>query len=174
MFFLWSVGLIVEGKPGWYRFLVVYLFIGAGQSAIEQSLMLFLSDEQALLQQLQFDVEIREQLFQGLRGEHPERPLPKRCHWERPRCVTSREVPAAPHPPSSDGLRSAWCGLGRTNSTLSCSLRCERFHLMSRLCGTRSGTSAEKSSSFSSVAGRWIPRIESAGCSDRFWRRRIP
>lgn len=108
MFFLWSVGLIVEGKPGWYRSLVVYLFIGAGQSAIEQSLMLFLSDEQALLQQ--FDVEILEQLFQGLRGEHPERPLPKRSHWKRPRCVNSREVPAAPHPPSSDCSGSVWCG----------------------------------------------------------------
>ncbi len=40
--FLFPFGLIVEGKIGWWRFLLVYLFIGILQSAVEQLLMLYL------------------------------------------------------------------------------------------------------------------------------------
>lgn len=40
MFFLWSVGLIVEGKLGWRWFTVVYFAIGITQCAIEQVCML--------------------------------------------------------------------------------------------------------------------------------------
>jgi membrane associated rhomboid family serine protease len=39
MFFLWSFGLVVEGKLGWWRFLLAYLGIAVGQSAIEQIVM---------------------------------------------------------------------------------------------------------------------------------------
>jgi len=39
MFFLWTFGLITEGKLGWWRFLLIYLGIAAGQSAIEQAIM---------------------------------------------------------------------------------------------------------------------------------------
>lgn len=38
MVFLWSFGLIVEGKIGWWRFLIVYLGIGVVQCAGEQTL----------------------------------------------------------------------------------------------------------------------------------------
>jgi membrane associated rhomboid family serine protease len=44
MFFLWSFGLITEGKLGWWRFLMVYLGIAVGQSAIEQAVMPHLTD----------------------------------------------------------------------------------------------------------------------------------
>jgi membrane associated rhomboid family serine protease len=40
MFFLWSVGLIIEGKLGWKMFSLVYLGIGVTQCAIEQVCML--------------------------------------------------------------------------------------------------------------------------------------
>jgi membrane associated rhomboid family serine protease len=40
MFFLWSVGLIIEGKLGWKMFSLVYLGIGITQCAIEQVCML--------------------------------------------------------------------------------------------------------------------------------------
>lgn len=40
MVFLWIFGLVVEGKLGWWKFLLVYLGIGVTQSAIEQTLML--------------------------------------------------------------------------------------------------------------------------------------
>ena len=36
MFFLWVFGLVTEGKIGWLKFLSCYLFIGVGQSAVEQ------------------------------------------------------------------------------------------------------------------------------------------
>lgn len=35
---LWTFGLVVEGKLGWWRFLLVYLGIGAGECALEQVL----------------------------------------------------------------------------------------------------------------------------------------
>ncbi len=41
MIFLWSFGLIVEGKLGWWRTLLIYLGLGIVQSALEQMLMLF-------------------------------------------------------------------------------------------------------------------------------------
>jgi membrane associated rhomboid family serine protease len=37
LFFLWGLGLIVEGKLGWARFLAVFLTIGVLESAIEQA-----------------------------------------------------------------------------------------------------------------------------------------
>jgi membrane associated rhomboid family serine protease len=40
MVFLWSFGLVVEGKLGWYKMLAVYLGIGIAQAAIVQMLML--------------------------------------------------------------------------------------------------------------------------------------
>jgi membrane associated rhomboid family serine protease len=40
MFFLWTFGMVVEGKIGWWRFLAAYLVIGLGESAIEQAIML--------------------------------------------------------------------------------------------------------------------------------------
>jgi membrane associated rhomboid family serine protease len=45
MFFLWSFGLITEGKLGWWRFLLVYLGIAVGQSAIEQAVMPHLTSD---------------------------------------------------------------------------------------------------------------------------------
>lgn len=41
MFCLWGFGLVVEGKIGWQRFLMIYLGIGVTQCAAEQTLMLF-------------------------------------------------------------------------------------------------------------------------------------
>jgi membrane associated rhomboid family serine protease len=40
MIFLWGFGLVVEGKIGWWRYLLVYFGIGIGQSLLEQSMML--------------------------------------------------------------------------------------------------------------------------------------
>jgi membrane associated rhomboid family serine protease len=40
MFFLWTFGMVVEGKLGWWRFLASYFIIGVGESAIEQAIML--------------------------------------------------------------------------------------------------------------------------------------
>ena len=40
MVFLWSFGLIIEGKLGWYKTLALYLSIAAAQSAIVQVFML--------------------------------------------------------------------------------------------------------------------------------------
>lgn len=40
MFFLWPFGVLVEGKVGWWKFLLIYLGIGAVQSASEQMIML--------------------------------------------------------------------------------------------------------------------------------------
>jgi len=41
MFCLWGFGIVVEGKIGWWRFLLVYFGIGITQSGLEQTLMLF-------------------------------------------------------------------------------------------------------------------------------------
>jgi len=40
MIFLWGFGLVVEGKLGWWRFLPVYLGIGAAQCLLMQTIML--------------------------------------------------------------------------------------------------------------------------------------
>lgn len=40
MVFLWGFGLVVEGKLGWWKFLLVYLVIGMSQCAVEQIIML--------------------------------------------------------------------------------------------------------------------------------------
>ncbi len=48
MISLWVFGLIVEGKIGWWRMLVVYLGIGIVQNAIEQVLMLWASEGASL------------------------------------------------------------------------------------------------------------------------------
>lgn len=40
MIFLWTFGLIVEGKVGWWRFLLLYLGIAVAGNAIEQTLLL--------------------------------------------------------------------------------------------------------------------------------------
>ena len=40
MFFLWGFGLVVEGKLGWWRFLVLYLTMGAIYGFIIQAVML--------------------------------------------------------------------------------------------------------------------------------------
>lgn len=41
MIWLWTFGLIVEGKIGWRRFLMIYFGIGISECFLEQSLMLF-------------------------------------------------------------------------------------------------------------------------------------
>jgi len=40
MLFLWVFGLVIEGKLGWWRFLLVYLGLGAFESAVTQLSML--------------------------------------------------------------------------------------------------------------------------------------
>jgi len=37
---LWGVGIIVEGKVGWWRFLLIYNLLGMAQCGLEQTLML--------------------------------------------------------------------------------------------------------------------------------------
>lgn len=66
MVFLLAFGLIVEGKLGWYRFLVVYLAIGASQSAIEQVLMLGSSPTSVLAE---YGFDSPEALVEGLIAE---------------------------------------------------------------------------------------------------------
>lgn len=44
MVFLWSFGLIVEGKVGWWRFLFIYNLIGVVECGLEQTLMLGFSE----------------------------------------------------------------------------------------------------------------------------------
>jgi len=45
MIFLWVFGIVIEGKIGWWRFLLCYLGIGVTQSAGEQVLQLMLHGE---------------------------------------------------------------------------------------------------------------------------------
>ena len=40
MIFLWGFGLVVEGKIGWWKYLLVYLLIGVLHSIVEQLMML--------------------------------------------------------------------------------------------------------------------------------------
>lgn len=44
MIILWGLGVIVEGKVGWWRFLAIYNLIGVSTCAVEQTLMLFASE----------------------------------------------------------------------------------------------------------------------------------
>jgi membrane associated rhomboid family serine protease len=44
MIVLWGIGIIVEGKVGWWRFLLIYNGLGIVQSGMEQTLMLFADD----------------------------------------------------------------------------------------------------------------------------------
>ena len=37
--FLWVFGWVIEGKLGWWRYLLVYLGIGAAQCALEQTIV---------------------------------------------------------------------------------------------------------------------------------------
>jgi membrane associated rhomboid family serine protease len=39
MFFLWAFGLVVEGKLGWWKFLLCYAACGLGEAAVEQAIM---------------------------------------------------------------------------------------------------------------------------------------
>lgn len=48
MFCLWGFGLVVEGKIGWWRFLLVYLAIGVVECAVEQTLTLGMSEGSSL------------------------------------------------------------------------------------------------------------------------------
>lgn len=41
MIFLWSFGLVVEGKLGWWKTLAIYLGLGVAQSGVEQVFLLF-------------------------------------------------------------------------------------------------------------------------------------
>lgn len=46
MIFLWSFGLVVEGKIGWWKFAIVYLGLGAAQCAIEQSFAMLVGENE--------------------------------------------------------------------------------------------------------------------------------
>jgi membrane associated rhomboid family serine protease len=41
---LWGVGIIIEGKVGWWRFLLIYNLLGMAQCGLEQTLMLAADD----------------------------------------------------------------------------------------------------------------------------------
>jgi membrane associated rhomboid family serine protease len=45
---LWGIGVIVEGKIGWWRFLVLYNLIGVFQCGVEQTLMIMASEGASL------------------------------------------------------------------------------------------------------------------------------
>ena len=69
MIFLWAFGLIVEGKLGWYRFLILYLAIGCGQSGLEQLCMLYKTDSHVL--HYEFGVESIDELADQIQeGAH--------------------------------------------------------------------------------------------------------
>jgi membrane associated rhomboid family serine protease len=44
MIVLWGIGIIVEGKIGWWRFLLLYNLIGLFQCGVEQTLMIMASE----------------------------------------------------------------------------------------------------------------------------------
>jgi len=48
MIFLWAFGLVVEGKLGWWKFLVVYLGIGIVSGMVQQTVMLWAHEGQSL------------------------------------------------------------------------------------------------------------------------------
>jgi membrane associated rhomboid family serine protease len=47
MFFLWTFGLVTEGKLGWWRFLLAYFGIAVGQCALEQAVMPHFADPES-------------------------------------------------------------------------------------------------------------------------------
>jgi len=49
MLFIWTFGQIIEGKLGWWRFLLVYLGIGIGECILEQGIALALDQATASL-----------------------------------------------------------------------------------------------------------------------------
>ncbi len=68
MIFLWGFGLVVEGKLGWWRFLLVYLAIGVAQCAVEQTMMLGHTPEvtaESFVEEA-FDVEFDEDMIASL------------------------------------------------------------------------------------------------------------
>lgn len=74
MIFLWGFGLVVEGKLGWWRFLLVYMGIGIAQGAILQTAMLGYDAEKAKLERLEefgfIDIDAEKQeLAEALREE---------------------------------------------------------------------------------------------------------
>ncbi len=74
MIFLWGFGLVVEGKLGWWRFLLVYMGIGIAQGALLQTVMLGYDTEQAKVERLErfglVDVEAEKlQFAEELREE---------------------------------------------------------------------------------------------------------
>src|SRR6476659_6945308 len=48
MIVLWGIGIIVEGKIGWWRFLLLYNLIGIFQCGTEQTLMLLANEGRSL------------------------------------------------------------------------------------------------------------------------------
>jgi membrane associated rhomboid family serine protease len=76
MIFLWGFGLVVEGKLGWWKYLLVYLGIGVTQCALEQTFMLGYDAEEAYQEWVEesgFDVEefesVKEDLAEQYRQE---------------------------------------------------------------------------------------------------------
>ncbi len=49
MMFLWPFGLVIEGKLGWWRFLIVYMGIAVGVCVAEQVISNFTAEEGASL-----------------------------------------------------------------------------------------------------------------------------
>jgi membrane associated rhomboid family serine protease len=45
MFFLWTFGLVTEGKLGWWKFLLAYLGIGVAHSALAQAVVPYLNSD---------------------------------------------------------------------------------------------------------------------------------
>lgn len=48
MIFLWGFGLVIEGKLGWWKFLLVYLIAGITQAALIQTLMYVGTDDRGV------------------------------------------------------------------------------------------------------------------------------
>lgn len=57
MVFLWGFGLVVEGKLGWWRFLLVYFGIGISQCAFEQVVTLGVDPKANFEERLGFSIE---------------------------------------------------------------------------------------------------------------------
>jgi len=66
MIFFWGFGLVVEGKLGWWKMLLVYLGIGITQCAIEQVLMLGADPMASVHQSLGFEFDEEELRDSGM------------------------------------------------------------------------------------------------------------